>query len=134
MFPLRFRDARFEDATSASPCRLDRRDVDLPHLHHRVKRALGNGRIGIGDRLGQSDWRDLPGQSPSILAPAAFALPAAVTDDCVPVTIRLGLISRRDLKRERFVVLEYRSAVEAEARDADHGELDRQHIPFFPDG
>jgi hypothetical protein len=36
VFPLRFRDARFEDATSTAARRLDCSDVDLFHLHHRV--------------------------------------------------------------------------------------------------
>src|SRR5260370_4989370 len=36
------------------------------------------------------------------------------------------------MKREGFVVLERRDAVEAEARDAHDGKLDGQHIPFLP--
>ena len=78
MSALRFRDARFEDATSAAARRLDCSDVDLFHLHHRIERALGGSGIGIGDRFGQSDRRDLPGQSPFVLAPAARTLFAAV--------------------------------------------------------
>jgi hypothetical protein len=35
----------------------------------------------------------------------------AARDDRVPVAIRFGLVSGYDLKRERFVVLERRSAV-----------------------
>jgi hypothetical protein len=35
------------------------------------------------------------------------------------------------LKRESFVVPELRSAVEPEARNANHGKLDGQHIPFL---
>jgi hypothetical protein len=34
---------------SAAPGRLDRRDVDFSHLHHRLESALGCGAIGIGD-------------------------------------------------------------------------------------
>ena len=37
----------------------------------------------------------------------------------------------RDLKRERFVVLEHRPSVEAEARDADHRKLHGQHVSFL---
>src|SRR5688572_738333 len=37
MFPLHFRDARFEDATSTAARRLDCGDVDLLHLHHRIE-------------------------------------------------------------------------------------------------
>ena len=39
--------------------RLDLGDVDLLHRHHRVERALGCRLVGIGDRLGQRDRRDL---------------------------------------------------------------------------
>ena len=74
----RFRDARFEDATSTAARRLDCSDVDLFHLHHRIERALGDSGIGIGDRLDQGDRRNLPGQSPFVLAPAAHAFLATV--------------------------------------------------------
>src|SRR5207248_1473491 len=82
LFPL-----RFQDATSTAARRLDCGDVDLLHLHHRIERALGGGGIGIGYRFGQSDRRNLPGQSPFVLAPAARTLLAAVADDRIPVTI-----------------------------------------------
>src|SRR4051794_9858224 len=67
-------------ASSPPPRRLDGRDIDLFHLHHRLECALGGGGIAIGDRLGQDDRRDLPAQSPFVLAPAALALLAAVAD------------------------------------------------------
>src|SRR5688500_13354831 len=88
--------------TSTAAPRRDRGDVDLFHLHHRVEVALGGGGIRIGIRLRQGDGRDLPGQSPFVLAPAARALLPAVADDGVPVTIRFGLVSGGDLKREGF--------------------------------
>src|SRR5436305_12135611 len=78
--------------TSTAARRLDGGDVDLLHLHHRIERALGDGGIGIGDRLGQSDRRNLPRQSPFVLAPAARTLLAAVADDGVPVPIGFGLV------------------------------------------
>ena len=59
-FTLRFRHARFEDATSTAARRLDCSDVDLFHLHYRIERALGGSGIGTGYRFGQSDRRDLP--------------------------------------------------------------------------
>lgn len=102
-------------ATSTAARRLDCSDVDLFHLHHRIEGALGDSGIRIGDRFRQDDRRNLPGQSPFILAPTARALLAAVADDRVPVAIRFGLVSGCDLKRERFVVLERRSAIEPEA-------------------
>src|SRR6267142_15698 len=95
-----------EDATSTAVSRLDCSDVDLFHLHHRIERALGGSAIGIGYRLCQNQRCNLPGQAPFVLAPAARTLFAAVADARVPVTIRFGLVSGRDLKRECFVVLE----------------------------
>src|SRR6185436_16763905 len=83
-------------------------------------------------RFRQSDRRNLPGQAPFVLAPAARTLFATVTDDRVPVTISFGLVSGCDLKRECFVVLEVGAAIEAEAGNAHHGKLDRQHIALLP--
>src|SRR4051812_14829061 len=97
---------RSDVRSTATGC-LDGRDVDLFHLHHRIERTLGGGRIRIGYRLAQRDRRDLPGQSPLILAPTARTLFAAIADDGVPVTIRFRLVRSCDLKRERFAVLEH---------------------------
>jgi len=87
-------------ATSTAARRFDCSDVDLFHLHHRIERALGGSGIGIGYRSRQRQRRNLPGQAPFVLAPAAGTLFAAVADDGVPVTIRFGLVSGCDLKRE----------------------------------
>ena len=84
--------------TSTAARRFDCSDVDLFHLHHRIERALGGGGIGIGYRSRQCQRRNLPGQTPFVLAPAAVILFAAVADDGVPVTIRFGLVSGCNLK------------------------------------
>ena len=98
---------------SAAPCRLDSGDVDFLHFHHRIESALCF--IATSPkRVGQHARRDLPGNSPLIFAPSALALLSAITDDGVPVAVRLFLIFGRDLKREGFVMLEYGTAVEAE--------------------
>jgi hypothetical protein len=78
---------------------LDGGDVDLFHRHHRIERALGGGGIGVGDPLGQSDRRNLPGEAPFVLAPTARTLLAAVGDDRVPVKIGFGQVGGYDLKR-----------------------------------
>src|SRR5262245_34622361 len=87
MFPSRFRGAPLQDAASTATRRLDRSDVDLFHLHHRIERAPGGSGIGIGYGSRQSQRRNLPGHAPFVLAPAARALLAAVADDRVPITI-----------------------------------------------
>src|SRR5690349_8322900 len=104
--------------TSAPPGRFDGSDVDLPHLHHRFESPLGGRAIGIGERVDEGAWRDLPRQAPFVLAPAAGAFLAAVADDGVPQTVRFGLVVRRDLERESLVVLELRAAVQSDAGDA----------------
>lgn len=120
--------------TSTTPRRLDGGDLYLAHLHHGLEGALGSLGVGIGDRLGEGEGGDLPGDAPPVLAPAALARPAAVLDDGVPVAIRLGLGCRCDLKREGPVVADPGPAVEAEAGDPHHAELDRQHIPPLAGG
>gem|GEM_PF-2758581 len=78
--------------------------------------------------LRQRDRRDLPRQSPSVSAPAALALLTVVTDDRVPIAIRLRLIRRGYLKRKGLAVLHPLSSVQPQARNAEHGKLDGQHI------
>ena len=88
-------------------------------------RAAGRHRLGQGARC------DLPGDAPAILAPAAGALGPAVADDGVPVAVGLFLVVGGDLERERFILLEGRAAVQADAGDARHRELDGQHVAFL---
>src|SRR3954452_23663046 len=87
---------RGPSSTAARP--LDCRDVDLSHLHHRVERALGGGAVRIGDRFGESDRGNLPGQAPFVLAPSARTLFAAVADDRVPVAVGFRLVGGCDLE------------------------------------
>ena len=103
---------------SAAPRRFDRRDVDLPHPHHRLESAPGRRRVGIGDGLGEDARRDLPRQAPFVPAPAAGAFLAAVVDDGMPQAVGLGLVVGRDLEGKGFAVPEGRAAVQAEAGDA----------------
>jgi uncharacterized protein len=115
---------------SAAPCRLDSGDVDFLHFHHRIESALcflATSR----KRVGQHARRDLPGNSPLIFAPPALALLSAITDDCVPVAVRLFLIFGRDLKREGFVMLEYGTAVEAETGYAEDREFNHQRVALL---
>ena len=128
---LRFRGCMLRGCHLTAACRLDCSDGDLFHLHHRIKRALGGGGIEVGYRFRQSHRRNLPGQAPFVLAPAARTLFAAVADDRVPVTIGFSLVSSCDLKRECLVVLERGSTIESEAGNSQYDKLDRQHIAFL---
>src|SRR5687767_7678259 len=55
---------------------LERGDVDLLHLQHRLEDALGAARLAVHG-FGQDPRRDLPRHAPLVLAPAAHRfLPA----------------------------------------------------------
>src|SRR6185312_14757794 len=82
-------------------------------------------------RFGQYTRRDLPRHAPLVLAPTARAFLAAITDDRVPIAIRLSLIVSGDLERKSFVMFERRTAVEADAGDAGNFDLDYQHISLL---
>src|SRR6266478_1470582 len=90
---------------SAAPRGLDRGDVDLLHFHHRIKGTLC---FRAADRqcLDQHARRDLPGDAPLVLAPAALALLATIANDGLPVAVGLLLIVGGDLEREGFIMFE----------------------------
>jgi len=80
---------------------LDRRHIDLLHLHHRLEspfRFRPAGRHGLRQR----PRRDLPRHTPAILAPATRAFLSAVVDDRIPVSIGFFLVVGGDLESERF--------------------------------
>jgi len=54
----RWGDGGTEDLSAAG--RLDGRDVDPRHLHHRLERTLGRGAIGVGDGGSEGARCDLP--------------------------------------------------------------------------
>jgi len=116
---------------STAECRFDGGNVDFLHRHHCIKCPLGGYAVRAGECFRQGNRRNLPRDTPLVLAPAAVAFLTAVADDRVPIAIRFTLIFGRHLKRESFVVCERRPAVESEAWDAHDGELDRQHIAFL---
>lgn len=86
---------------------------------------------GAGDGFAENARGDLPGDAPFVAAPAAGAFLAAIVDDGVPQAVGLGLVVGGDLEGERFAVAEGRAAVEAEAGNAHHPELHRQHVTLL---
>src|ERR1700716_671927 len=130
VFGARRRRALAVLSTSASACRLDGGDVNLLHCHHGVECALC---LAATDRqsVGEHPRGDLPGQAPTVLAPAARTFRSAVADDRVPVAVRFFLSVRRDLEGKRLAVLERRTAVQAETGNAQHSELHRQHVALL---
>src|SRR5229473_5065868 len=115
---------------SATPRRFDRGDVDFLHTHHGIECTLCFIAAGR-QRLCQHARRNLPGDAPLVLAPAARTLLASIADNGVPVAVGLLLIIGGDLKRESFVMLERGTAVEADAGDAGDCEFHRQHVALL---
>src|SRR5229473_1474308 len=115
---------------SAAPRRFDRGDVDFLHAHHGIECALCFVAAGR-QRLCQHARRDLPGDTPLVLAPAARTLLASIADNGVPVAVGLLLIIGGDLKRESLVMFERGTAVEAETWDAGDREFYRQHVALL---
>src|SRR3954454_16827685 len=109
-------------------------DVDLAHVHHRLKRALGRRAVRIVHGLEEYARRDLPREAPLVLAPAAHAFLAAVLRDRVPVAVGLRLIFGDDHEADRFIGLEVGAAVEADERLAKDGEVDRQFVALLAAG
>src|SRR4051812_12989637 len=77
--------SRRQKKLSASACLppsrlLDCRHVNLLHLHHRLESTL-RFRPASLHGFGQRPRRDLPGQTPAILAPATRAFLSTVVDD-----------------------------------------------------
>ena len=88
-----------------SPRYLDGGDVDLLHRHHRRECTLcliATSR----KRIGEHPRGDLPREAPAVFAPTALAFLAAISDDRVPVAVRLFLIVRRDLEGKGLAVFE----------------------------
>ena len=117
----------------APPRGLDHSDVDFLHFHHRIEGAFC---FSAASRhcFRQDPWRDLPGETPLVLAPAARALLTAIVDDGVPVAIGFFLIVCGDLEGEGFALFERGAAVETDAGHARDGEFNREHITLFARG
>src|SRR4029077_16318993 len=82
-------------------------------------------------RLGQYARRDLPGDAPLVLAPAAHAFLATIADDGISIAVGLLLVFGGDLEREGLVMFEHGSAVEADTRDPGNCEFHRQHVALL---
>ena len=129
------RDRRVRRNVQSTPANgfLNRCDVDFLHRHHRLEGAFGFVAArtqGIGQDLG----RDLPRNTPFVLAPAARAFLSAIADDGVPVFVGLHLIFGGDLEGESLIVLELGATIEADAGDAENSELTSSGSPFLPPG
>src|SRR5262249_34941405 len=112
---------------SSSPGGINCGHIDLLHVHHRREGALGF-LAALRHGLGQRAWRDLPGDAPFVLAPAAGALLPAIADDRVPVPVGLSLVLGHDLEREGLALFEPRPAIEPDARYARDREIHGQHV------
>src|SRR6185436_11516498 len=100
-------------ARSASPrrrpgslaleCLLQRGEIELLHLEHRLRGALGLLAVLAGDHLVQRARHDLPRHAVLVLHPAALLLAAAVAQERVVVAIDLLLILADHHERDRVI-------------------------------
>src|ERR687892_870165 len=89
-------------AASASRRRFQAGDVELHHLEHRFGDALGLALVGIVHEFPQQPWRDLPGEAPAVLQPAALLCRAALLQR-LPQAVDLSLGFAFDHDREAVV-------------------------------
>src|SRR3954454_15176798 len=111
-------------------CCLNRGDVDLLHRHHCLEGAL-RGVSALVEGIDQHARRDLPGEAPLVLAPAALAFLTAVLGDGVPVTVGFRLILGVDAETDRLIGSEVGAAVETHEALAEEGEVDGQLVPLL---
>src|SRR5947207_1230318 len=70
---------------------LERRDVDLIHLHHRIHDALGFRLIGIGQHIAENNRTHLPRETEFVFEPTARSGRSAVGGKFLPEIIDLVL-------------------------------------------
>ena len=81
---------------SSHGCALQSRDVQLDHVHHRGEDAAGDGRVGVGEKTGQSLGHNLPRDAPPVAQPAAHDFRPTVGGEGCPQPIDLCLICTED--------------------------------------
>src|SRR3981081_1120260 len=106
---------RHQDLAPRSPShrRFERGHVDLLHRHHRLEGAFGyfaTNRQGFA----QNPWRNLPGDAPFVLAPAALTSLPTIADNGIPVAVCFFLLVGRDLEREGLAVIESGTALQTQ--------------------
>ena len=115
---------------SAASC-LDNGDVGAAHVHHGLECPAWRRRDQVGDGRRSARGRDLPRQAPTVLKPAAGAGLARRCRRWRSTGGRSRLVFGGHLEREGCWA-ERRPAVQAQAGNAQHGELDRQHVASWP--
>ena len=100
-------------ARSAGERPLQRLDVELHHLHHRIRRALALGAISISHHVDKHRAHYLPRDPKAILEPAAL-LSLAALQQRIPVAINLCLVLTVHYEGDRMIELIVRACVIAE--------------------
>src|SRR3989344_5293316 len=103
-------------------------DIDFLHCHHRVKSTFGFI-APCRQTVRQPPRSYLPRHSPLVFAPPARAFLSAILNDGIPIAVRLFLIVRRNLERDRLALLEGGATIQADTRNTADSELYRQHLP-----
>src|SRR5437870_13391717 len=75
--------------------RLNLRDVDFAHRHHRLEGSLA-GFAALASQVELAARRDLQGKAAIVLAPASSTFLAAVLGDLTPIAVALVIPVRHD--------------------------------------
>src|ERR1700733_2538766 len=111
----------------ASVGALERRDVQLDHLEHRVGDPLRAGHVAVAHHLLEGRRDDLPPDAEAIDEPPARLRLAPRLEERVPVAIELRLIVAGDDERNGVVELVVRARAHGPQRLAEEGEVHDLH-------
>jgi hypothetical protein len=103
----------------------ERRNVELPHLQHRLQRARGPAGIRVAEQPSERLRNHLPGEPVAILQPSALPLLAAL-GECAPVVVDLALVSAADQKRDGLAEAELGAPIDRREGLAVELEVDGQ--------
>jgi hypothetical protein len=102
--------------------------VDLPHLEHRVQRALAARRVRVAQEFAHPVRDDLPAEAEPVLQPAAGSRLAAVGSQRVPEAVDLLLVLAVDRERDGLGERELRPAVDRIELHARELEEHERHV------
>src|SRR6185437_3355718 len=74
---------------------------------------------------------DLPGETPTVLAPAALAFTAAILDDRIPIAVGFCLVVGHHLEAHCLVRPKCGATIQTDEGLAEYGELDGQLATLF---
>ncbi len=103
----------------------DQPNINFRHAHHGFESSLGGGAIGASKRLCQLDRSNLPVHSLAVFAPTALTFLSTIVNDGIPIAVRFRLSFGCHLKRKGPIMWHTGPAIETDAGNPQHDEIDR---------